>query len=47
MKIEVIDLKKRFQEEKYELMKSIKRVLSKGNLVLTKKYVNSWDQNIV
>lgn len=35
MKIEIIDLKKRFKEEKHEILKSIKRVLKKGNLVLT------------
>ena len=45
MKIEVIDLKKRFQEEKYELMKSIKKVLTKGNLVLTKE-VESFEKKI-
>ena len=33
MKIELIDLKKRFQEEKTEIMKCIKKVLKKGNLV--------------
>ena len=36
MKIEVIDLRKRFQEEKTEILKLIKNVLLKGNLVLTK-----------
>ncbi len=45
MKIEVIDLRKRFQEEKKELMKSIKRVLEKGNLVLTKE-VESFEKKI-
>ena len=45
MKIEVIDLKKRFLEEKNELMKSIKRVLVKGNLVLTKE-VESFEKKI-
>ncbi len=45
MKIEVIDLKKRFQEEKNELMKSIKRVLIKGNLVLTKE-VETFEKKI-
>ena len=45
MKIEVIDLKKRFLEEKNELMKSIKRVLVKGNLVLTKE-VESFEKNM-
>ena len=45
MKIEVIDLRKRFQEEKNELMKSIERVLTKGNLVLTKE-VESFEKKI-
>jgi dTDP-4-amino-4,6-dideoxygalactose transaminase len=45
MKIEVIDLKKRFQEEKYEIMKAIKKVLVKGNLVLTKE-VETFEKKI-
>ena len=40
MKIEVIDLRKRFQEEKTEIMQLIKKVLTKGNLVLTKEVDN-------
>ena len=40
MKIEVIDLRKRFQEEKKEILNCIKSVLSKGNLVLTKEVQN-------
>ena len=40
MKIEVIDLKKRFQEEKKEILSVIKKVLSKGNLVLTPELQN-------
>ena len=40
MRIEVIDLKKRFQEEKFEILKCINRVLKKGNLVLTKEVEN-------
>ena len=40
MKIEVIDLRKRFQEEKTEILKLIKNVLLKGNLVLTKEVDN-------
>ena len=31
MKIEVIDLKKRYQEEKHEMLKCINRVLKKGS----------------
>ena len=34
MTIEILDLKKRYQEEKYEILKCIKRVLKKGNLIL-------------
>ena len=34
MKIEVVDLRKRFQEEKLEILKCINRVLKKGNLIL-------------
>ena len=37
MKIEVIDLKKRFEDEKFELLSRIKKVLKKGNLVLTEE----------
>ena len=40
MKVEIIDLKKRFQEEKFEILKCINRVLKKGNLVLTKEVEN-------
>ena len=40
MKIEVIDLRKRFLEEKKEILNCIKSVLSKGNLVLTKEVQN-------
>ena len=40
MKVEIIDLKKRFQEEKYEILKCINRVLKKGNFVLTKEVEN-------
>jgi len=40
MKIEVIDLRKRYQEEKTEILKLIKNVLKKGNLVLTKEVEN-------
>ncbi len=40
MKIEVIDLRKRFQEEKKEILKSINKVLKKGNLILTPEVEN-------
>jgi len=40
MKIEIIDLKKRFQEEKIEILECIKRVLKKGNLILTPEVAN-------
>jgi len=40
MKIEVIDLRKRFQEEKKGILKCINRVLKKGNLVLTQEVQN-------
>ena len=40
MKIEIIDLRKRFQEEKYEILKCINRVLKKGNLILTSEVQN-------
>ncbi|MBG56027.1 MAG: transcriptional regulator [Deltaproteobacteria bacterium] len=35
MKVEILDLKQRYQEEKVGLLKCIKRVLQKGNLILT------------
>ena len=40
MTIEIIDLRKRFQEEKNEILKCIKRVLKKGNLILTPEVQN-------
>ena len=40
MKIEIIDLKKRFQEERYEILKCINRVLKKGNFILTPEVYN-------
>ena len=40
MKIEVIDLRKRFIEEKKGLLKCINRVLKKGNLILTSELQN-------
>ena len=40
MKIELIDLRKRFQEERHEILKCINRVLKKGNLILTSEVQN-------
>lgn len=45
MKIEVIDLKKRFEDEKLELLSRIKKVLKKGNLVLTEE-LKSFENSI-
>ena len=44
MKIDVIDLKKRFKEESKDILKLIKKVLTKGNLVLTAEVKNFEDQ---
>tara|TARA_B100000029_G_scaffold232220_2_gene229619 strand:- start:210 stop:1304 length:1095 start_codon:yes stop_codon:yes gene_type:complete len=38
--IELIDLRKRYQDEKKEILKCIKKVLKKGNLVLTPEVEN-------
>ena len=35
MKVEILDLKQRFVEEKKELLNCIRRVVQKGNLILT------------
>jgi dTDP-4-amino-4,6-dideoxygalactose transaminase len=40
MKIEIIDLRKRFKEEKKDITKTINNVLSKGNLILTEEVEN-------
>ena len=40
MIIEILDLKKRFEEEKSEILKCVKRVLKKGNLILTPEVQN-------
>ena len=40
MKIEIIDLKKRFLDEKKDLLICINKVLKKGNLVLTSEVEN-------
>ena len=45
MNIELIDLKKRFQEEKIEIMKCVEKVLEKGSLVLTEE-VNNFENAI-
>ena len=37
MKVELIDLKKRYKEEKKEILSVIDRVLSKGNLIMTEE----------
>ena len=40
MKVEIIDLKKRFEDEEVQVLKCIKRVLKKGNLILTPEVLN-------
>ena len=40
MKVEIIDLKKRFIEEKTEVLKCINGVLKKGNFILTSEVQN-------
>ena len=40
MKVELIDLRERFKEEEETIIKIVKRVLSKGNLILTKEVQN-------
>ena len=54
MKVELIDLKQRFKHEEKTIMKIVHKVLSKGNLILTKevqnfenRFVNIQIQNIV
>ena len=37
MKVELIDLKKRYQQEKSEILKIIDSVLKKGHLIMTKE----------
>ena len=46
MKVELIDLRDRFKEEGRAILKIVKKVLSKGNLILTQE-VNILVQNIV
>ena len=45
MTIEIIDLKKRFQEERHEILKCINRVLKRGNFILTPE-VQSFEQSV-
>ena len=45
MKIELIDLKQRYKEESSQILACIKKILSKGNLVLTKELKN-FENNI-
>lgn len=45
MKIELIDLKQRYKEESSQILTSIKKVLSKGHLVLTEE-LNNFENNI-
>ena len=40
MKVEFIDLKKRYKEEKSEILNCVKRVLTKGNFILNNSIVN-------
>ena len=39
MKVELIDLKQRFKNEEKTIMKIVHKVLSKGNLILTKEFL--------
>ena len=45
MKVELIDLRARYKEEKKDILKLIDRVLSKGNLILTKE-VQKFEESI-
>ena len=45
MTIEIIDLKKRFQEERHEILKCINRVLKRGNFILTPE-VQNFEQSV-
>lgn len=45
MKIDIIDLKKRYKDERTDLLKIIDKVLKKGNLVMTKE-VQKFEKNI-
>ena len=45
MKVDILDLKQRYQEEKVGLLKCVKRVLQKGNLILTPE-VESFEKEV-
>ena len=45
MKVEIIDLRKRFKIEKVQILKHIKKVLNKGNLILTSE-VSDFEKSI-
>ena len=45
MKVDILDLKQRYQEEKVGLLRCIKRVLEKGNLILTPE-VESFEKSV-
>ena len=45
MKVDILDLKQRYQEEKVGLLKCVKRVLEKGNLILTPE-VESFEKSV-
>ena len=45
MKVELIDLKQRYQEESSQILSCIKKVLSKGHLVLTEE-LNNFEKNV-
>jgi len=45
MKIELIDLKQRYKEESSQILGCIKKILSKGHLVLTEE-LNNFEKNI-
>jgi dTDP-4-amino-4,6-dideoxygalactose transaminase len=45
MKIELIDLKQRYKEESSQILNCIKKVLSKGHLILTKE-LDNFEKNI-
>ena len=45
MKIELIDLKQRYQEESNQILNCIKKVVSKGHLILTEE-LNNFENNV-
>ena len=47
MTIEILDLKKRYQEEKYEILKCIKRVLKKDGIFLIIEHVKAPDAKVI